>query len=231
MEDLITIVLLLLSEQLTIAQEDFEKYKLISTGKKPFENISYALLPQLSAKAKEYGFEYKLINMICSLDSTNESIILINKLWELIRSQNGLVLICNTYFYNKYCRLCAYVIHDMRHFVDQMIVIVWVLSQSNRIEKIKVDCIGKYLEQNKFTVFENYKLFMQKLNDISNAYKHSASNDLQMFIGRDEPCLFALDANHNRNFLHPKLDGITINNLVNEFNSFYHYCLSLIASL
>ena len=208
-------------EKIATERAWFYKYTLIQTGKTPSENFNCNILPQLSTKAVDYGFTVKLLNMISGLDITNENIVLVNDIWTMLQTNDSQTIVFNTYYWAKLNQLCAYIVYDIRHFVDQIIAMTWVLTQAEPFVNVKVDCIGAYLHDSKFTLFDNHILFLQQLNDISNAYKHSISNDMASLIGRDEPCIFALDGNHNKNVFNPKVYGISLKDLVASFNSFY----------
>lgn len=208
-------------EKIARERDLFSKYTLIQTGKTPSENFNCNILPKLSEKATEYGFTVKLLHMISSLDITNENIILVNDIWTMLRANSSQTIVFNTYYWTKLNQLCAYIVYDIRHFIDQIIAMTWILNQSEPVTKVKVDCIGEYLYDSEFSLFDKYLSFLQQLNDISNAYKHSLSNDMTSLIGRDEPCIFALDGNHNKNIFKPKLYGISLKDLVASFNSFY----------
>ena len=206
-----------------IVKEQFvlESHVHIQTGKTPSENMNYSLLPKLSQAAKEYGFEIKLISMICSLDVVNENIIFANNIWNMINNKDIQTLLFSTYYFTKLNRTLDHIVYDIRHFVDQAISIVWILSQPNPVTRIMVDSIGSYLNDSNFTPFDKYIPFLQQLNDISNAYKHSIPNDMLMVLGKNEPCIYALDANHNKDIFHPQMYGISLSELVVSFNSFY----------
>jgi hypothetical protein len=64
--------------------------------------------------------------------------------------------------------------------------------------------------------------FLNLLNEVSNAYKHSFVNSDLMLIGRDEPGVYALslkDNNLDKN--KPKLHNIRFAELVTRFDAFY----------
>lgn len=218
-------------EKIATERALFSKYTLIRNGKTPSENLNYNMLPKLSAKAEEYGFTLKIVNMISSLDITNENIVLVNDIWTMLCTHNSQTIVFNTYYWTKLNRLSAYIVYDIRHFVDQIIAMAWILAQSEPFSKVKVDCIGAYLHDSDFSLFDEHLSFLQQLNDISNAYKHSISNDMTSLIGRDEPCVFALDGNHNKNVFNPQMYGISLRELITLFNSFYQTAFKILENL
>lgn len=84
-------------EKVKQQKEWVEKYPLIKTGKVPIENFNFEFLPELSEKAKEYGFTILLIQLVAELDITNENIVEYCDLWKEIRTQSGRFLIENSY--------------------------------------------------------------------------------------------------------------------------------------
>lgn len=214
--------------QIRIERQLFNKYTLINTGKMPSENFNKNIMPKLSKRAQDYGFRQKIINMICSLDETNRNIIRVNQAWESVVNADEESMIFNTRNNFIIDSANAHIIHDIRHFIDDVISIIWILNQSEVVRNVAVDCIGKYLHNNTYTDFNIFTDFFIKVNDIENAYKHSFPNNMSSLIGRDEPCIFALDAKRNTDFFNPEIIGISLKKLIEEFNRFYKFSMKLI---
>ena len=195
----------------------------------PTENMNVKLLPRLSKKAQDYGFLLKLINMITGLDQTNKNLITLNENWLFLNQNFEKVSIFNSSIYNSINSLNSYVIHDIKHFIDDTISICWVLSQPAIVTDVEIDSIGKYKNNTAdYHDFDKFNSFFDIVNDIENAYKHHISNNMSSLYGRDEPCIFALYAKGNKSFLNPELKGISLKVLVTEFNKFYKYSMNLI---
>ena len=121
----------------------------------------------------------------------------------------------------------------MKHFVDDIIAVCWVLKQSKIVENVEVASIGTYLKRynagnHTFNDFDNFVGFFTLINDIENAYKHHIPNNMTMIKGRDEACIYAFYSPQNKNFLHPQLKGVSLSNLVDQFNEFYKFSFTVI---
>lgn len=220
---------LMYQKELEVERKWFEKYPMINTGKLPREDFNDRFMPRLSEKAENYGFTIKLINMISSMDSVNENIVKLYDAYDYIRNNDPLLDSHTFSTYRKINSLCSYIIADIRRFMDDIISICWCLSQQKIVENIDIDCIGACTsEKPRYKEFEAFKPFFVLVNDLSNAYKHSSTNNMQILHGRDEPCIFALYACRNKNISQPELIGISIRELVEEFNKFYEFSFRLI---
>lgn len=181
----------------------------------PSENFNIKLAPRLTKKAQDYGFPLKIMNMICSLDETNRNIIRINQTWEMINSNIEEITVFNT--------MSLHIIHDIRRFIDDIISIHWILSQTEIVTEVKMCGLGPYLsDANRvYNPFDSFRDFLMLINDIENAYKHSIANNMSTLIGRDEPYIFALYSKNNKDFLHPQLIQVPLKELIVQFNKFY----------
>lgn len=220
-------------KQIEAEKELFNKYILIDTGKMPSENFHVKYLPMISKKAQDYGFLLKITNMICALDETNRNIIRVNQAWESFVTSDENSMIFNTLNCYTIESVNAHIIHDIRRFIDDVIAIHWILLQPGNVQNVAMKGLGTYLsDANKdYKVFDSFLPFLQMVNDIENAYKHSVSNNMSTLIGKDEPCIFALYSKHNKDFLNPKMIGISLNQLITGFNTFYKFALSEIEKI
>lgn len=216
-------------QQLETEREWFQKYCLIETGKLPSESMNVKFLPKLSPKAEAFGLTAKMINMILSLDSANENIVEAYHIWELGKNIAPETLIFNTKLWRKRNSLNSYIIQEIRRFIDDAISICWVLSQQGTVQKIEIDSIGSYLKKrNVYKEFDDFYVFFTLVNNISNAYKHSFSNNMETRVGREEPYICALDSNRNKEVFAPYLIEVSLRELISDFNCFYHYTFNLI---
>lgn len=208
-------------------KELFKKYHLIDTGKVPKEGLHEKYIPKLSERAKSLNLHVKMTNMLMQLDFVNLDLIELHDLWRkaIESSMDVFYLIGRINFLN------SHVIHDIRRYIDDIISICWVLEHPTS-KRVRIDDIGKYLNHvnggGAWTDFVNFCPFFKAVNDIENAYKHSFLNNTDIVIGRDEPCIFAIDANWNHNISNPVLHSISLKQLVDDFNVFYHYSFKLI---
>ena len=209
-----------------------EKYPLIKTGKVPIENFNDKVLPKLSKKAVDYGFQILLIQLVAELDITNENIVEYCDLWKEIRTKSGRFLIENSYLNFKESHLGKSIVHDLKHFADMMISIVWTLSQEDVVTKVEIDGIGKYLKNKKsLGCFSEYVDFLTVLNEMDNTQKHAVTNQMGMLIGRDEPCFHCIDSNHNKDIWHVGVKNVSVAQTIEQFNSFYKFSMDKISEL
>lgn len=209
-----------------------EKYPLIKTGKVPIENFNDKVLPKLSKKAVDYGFQILLIQLVAELDITNENIVEYCDLWKEIRTKSGRFLIENSYLNFKESHLGKSIVHDLKHFADMMISIVWTLSQEDVVTKVEIDGIGKYLKNKKsLGCFSEYVDFLTVLNEMDNTQKHAVTDQMGMLIGRDEPCFHCIDSNHNKDIWHVGVKNVSVAQTIEQFNSFYKFSMDKISEL
>lgn len=212
----------------------FDKYVLINTGKTPHEGFNVKLLPCESENLAKYGFIIKLINLITGLDTTNELLIQAYETWKSICSSDNNqdkyseVSVYNTYFYGKANHLNKYIVYDMKYFIDEIIAITWCLTQTGKVNNVKISSIGEYLKLKDLHVFDSYIEYFRLINNIANAYKHSIPNDTVNTLGRDELCVFALYSKYNNDIETPEFIGVTMKDLVSTFNDFYKYSFEVI---
>ena len=218
-------------EKVKQQKEWLEKYPLIKTGKVPIENFNVRLLPKLSQKAVDYGFHILLMELITELDITNERIVDFFELWREKHENSGNVFVINNYIYTKERCLGKNIVHDLKHFADMMISIVWTLSQKDMVKAIEIDCIGKYLNQRSFRCFDEYHDFWDTLNKMDNVQKHAITNQITQVIGKDEPCFYCVDSNHNKDIWHVDVKIVSVSKTIEQFNAFYKFSMDKISEL
>lgn len=218
-------------EKVKQQKEWLEKYPLIKTGKVPIENFNVRLLPKLSQKAVDYGFHILLMQLVNELDIANENIVDYIELWREKHENSERVCVINNYLYAKERYLGKSIVHDLKHFVDMMISIVWTLSQKDIVKAIEIDGIGKYLYQKSFRCFDEYHDFLDTLNKMDNVQKHAITNQITQLIGKDEPCFYCVDSNHNKDIWHVGVKIVSVSKTIEQFNSFYKFSMDKISEL
>lgn len=117
------------------------------------------------------------------------------------------------------------VIYWLRKTSDELIGLLYLSDYKKRNNKypneIKISSIGEFLKANKS--FDNilgiHKPFLQDLNNISNAYKHSFINhEVLDFRGRDEIVVFALRLDYNKLANKHQFYTIALTPLLSEFD-------------
>ena len=122
---------------------------------------------------------------------------------------------------------------DLKHFVDEIIATISIIRGFVSGNKVYIPSIGAYLskKQSDFIDFDNFLDLFQKLNDLSNSYKHSYANSDLSLIGRDEDCFVALYSKYNDFDTNPTPYVISMNYVIDEFNKFYSFSFELIDRL
>lgn len=213
-------------------KEELKHYPLIRTGKTPKENMNSNLFPQLSTIDEDLQIPF--ITLFGELDCTNEMIVNFCDAWKIMREDEILAKVYNTYYFTKSVKLGSYIIADIRHYIDMSIAITWYLWSGRKSSNIKIDSIGKYLSKknDRFKEYDQFKSFMDLVNAISNAYKHSIPNLHQFnIVGRDEPCLFAFSSKNNKDIFHPQFLGVALSELIFEFNHYFNYSIDEITKV
>lgn len=207
-------------------------YPIIDTGKTPKENLNVNCLPLLSEDDQNSDLSLMYGSLLLTLDSTNELIVDYCDTWKLIARENSMVMIYNTYYYRKEFTIGAYIIADIRYFIDMIISLTWYLKNSRKC-KLAVSSIGEYVNKKdrKFDDYDQFIPFMKKTNDISNAYKHSVPNTIRNLIGKNEPCIFAKYSKKNKDIFHPELIEIALSEYINQFQEFFDYSKCKISEL
>lgn len=214
-----------------------KKYLLVDTGKEIIENFNVRLIPNFNGYKDPYVNEQlKFMKLITDLDVVNQNIIESHEIWGEIKKVENLNMqlqIYNTYKYKRLNKLHEYIVFDLKHFVDEIIATISIIRGFVRKNKVYISSIGAYLskKQSDFIDFDNFLDLFQKLDDLSNSYKHSYANSDLSLIGRDEDCFVALYSKYNDFDTNPTPYVISMNYVIDEFNKFYSFSFALIDKL
>ena len=159
------------------------------------------------------------------MNITNELICESNEIYELIKSKSKNIHLYNSYYFSKYRKLNEYIIHDLKTTSDELISICWLLNHHEIPDKILINSIGDYFSRKDkdFNVFSNFSDFLSTINDIDNAMKHSYIRDVSLpKIGKYNNYLF-VDYIKNGKINTFKEMGYQLDELINDFNSFFKY--------
>jgi len=212
-----------------------KKYLLIDTGKEIIENFNVALIPNFNGYKDPYVDEQlKFMRLITDLDVVNQNIIESNEIWGKIKNSENLdVQIYNTYKYKRLNKLHEYIVFDLKHFIDETIATISIIKGFVKDNKVYISSIGAYLSKKEpnFNDFNNFLDLFQKLDDLSNSYKHSYANSDLSVIGRDENCFISLYSKYNDFDNNPIPYIISMDYIICEFNKFYKFSFELIGKL
>lgn len=150
------------------------------------------------------------------IDKINDHLLTITKYYELIINNNFNV----SFEFTLYRLETEETIYWIRKYIDSMIIISYILIffEKNKKEPdiIEIDSIGKYLATTKkeYKMFDDFEWLFEKVNEISNCYKHSINNMELNIIGQYEPCVSAFSTKQK------KLYNISLKELIQEFEKF-----------
>lgn len=214
-----------------------EKYQLVDNGKEIIEAYNVNLAPKFNSFKDPYiNEEVKFMKLITDLDFVNQNIIESHEIWDKIKKSgenNAEMVLYNTYLYNRINKLHEYIVFDLKHFIDEVIATISVIKGAIMNDQICISSIGDYLnaKNDKFNYFDNFKDLFEKLNELSNSYKHSYANSDFSAFGQNEDCFVALHIQHNNFSNQPIPYVVSINYVVEEFNKFYKFSFELIDQL
>lgn len=125
------------------------------------------------------------------------------------------------------------IVFNVRRVCDELIGMVYLRDSHSKNNvypsKLEIDSIGRYLskrEEDSVSTLENHLIFLQKLNGISNAHKHSFLNTDYNLHEKEEPFVFALGLKGNNLNNQQDFYAIPVRILIEEFNLFYKDAVS-----
>ena len=118
---------------------------------------------------------------------------------------------------------------EIKQIMDEMICFYYVLYfhklNDSWPNKIKIDCIGKYINTNNtihFSFLDKYRILLDNTNNISNATKHSFVNSEIIWLENrtSDPLLLAYFQQQNDRKNKVTLHTIKLTDFITEFNNF-----------
>lgn len=224
-------------KNLNKCKEYRKKYLLIDNGKEIIENYNINLMPNFNSYKDPYiNEQLKFMKLITDLDVVNQNIIESHEIWKDIKKTeqpNMKQLLYNGYKYKRLNKLHEYIVLDLKHFVDEIIATISIIKGFVFENKVYISSIGAYLakKEKEFNNFDEFIDLFNKLDNLSNSYKHSYANSDFSVIGRDEDCFVALYSKYNDFDNHPIPYVVSVDYIVQEFNKFYKFSFELIDNL
>lgn len=88
-------------------------------------------------------------------------------------------------------------------------------------QTVPVDCVGSLVGSGNTTFSAEILRFLDTLNNVSNAFKHSFINTQLSLIGAEEPVVYALGLKRNKLSNAPSFYQVTLTSLISGFNAFF----------
>ncbi len=200
------------------------EYPQINNGKKPNEILNAKLIFWLPPDSPYGNLQLKYMDIIQRIDIINHKIIDTFNIWNRIHSTQGFT----SFLLMQHRSLNEEIVFHIRRITDELIGLVYLLKfyDNNNCYPniIKINDIGT-LKKNfdQLPLFNKYSDFLDTMNNISNAFKHSFINsDVSLIIGQLEPCITALHLPSNNLSKDLKFYNISLKNqLVAPFNELY----------
>lgn len=209
----------------------------IDIGKSPQEPLNVKHMLMLPAETPFGNMGLKHTKIIQRIDHINKKLQYVYKDWKTIDREEPNPSHDPTNHLLWIEEICYF----LRVTTDELISLCYLfyLKKKNNDypTNIKIHSIGILLgklcqSQNKeydFTQrFEGSKFWLETLNNITNAYKHSFINSDLNIIGRNEPCAPVLHLPYNN--LEKNVDFIvsSLAQIIDGFNNFYHLTIDYI---
>jgi hypothetical protein len=127
----------------------------------------------------------------------------------------------------------------MRRCADELVATIWYLEKyiedGTYPSEIKIDMIGGAVRKcQPASILTDHKDFLDFLNRLSNALKHSFADSDSTLIGNDQPRATAINYEHNKikaDDADPKLIYAPLGELVTTFNEFLADCFARLKEL
>ncbi len=205
------------------------EFFLINNGKYPDDTLNASLGFWLPPDSPYGNFQLKFFKIIQRLDEANRRIIESYDFWQSCKTPGFLppgAVECHTLANEQ-------AIYMMRKAADELVSLISCLSEyeknSKYPEKMKIDCIGAVLnrkDEDQDHIYGNHLDFMQLLNEIANAYKHSFVNSELTLVGIEEPRINALALKYNNLSSSPTFHDVSFSELIVRYNGFYEDCVA-----
>lgn len=211
-------------DMLLLDEENKSKYILIENNHLIHENInSLKIKPIIPNDKDNYGLNIAILNMILSINITNELVIESHEIFNKIKCNSKDIQTLNSYYYAKYYELNKMIVHNIKHYCDEIITIFYLLSSPVIVSNIDIRSISSYfsLDEDK-RKYTNYEDFLNTILELDNSFKHSFSEVITPSrIGVKDNCIVTYYSKYGRNFLNPTMLSYKLDDIIVWFNSFY----------
>ena len=173
-------------------------------------------------RCDRYGLTVLLFNIHSFINITNEKIVESNQLWNEIKKAK--ITPFNTYLYAKYYKINESIVHDLKMYCDQLIMMTFLYIEPKIVHKIDIDSIADYLYKNDghAHMFAEHEDFLKLINNLDNSYKHSFSDVANPGrIGKNDNCIVNFYSENNKDIFNPNYFSVRLDDVISEFNSFF----------
>lgn len=206
-------------------------------------------IPTFPASSNWGNLSNKVAFIFYRLDYLNDILVSIFEKVELynynFKKRNGLT--------DKRTKIAPYIemihlMNDLRMIIDELIALLYIVEQRKLLgdypNVIEIDSIGVLLGKwdkgfnDDVKFFVDYKVFLKRINRITNTYKHSFLNDHVLFLRQlDEPTVFAprnSTTKNNRNKFVIEENTLIMSplkDIINDFNKMFIEYRALLKAL
>ncbi|MDO9366074.1 MAG: hypothetical protein Q7T58_07025 [Methylotenera sp.] len=161
----------------------------------------------------------KYLKVFQRLDHANQTILRVYAQHAALRTDPA------SPYFSSHLFLQEEIVYWLRQSADELISLASVLEEWQRTgtcpEVVPVDCIGSLVVSGNTTYSPEILRFLEALNNVSNAFKHSFINTQVSLIGAEEPVVYALGLKRNKLSNAPSFYQVTLTSLINGFNAFF----------
>ena len=195
----------------------------INTGKHSQCSLHASQLLLLPSDTPFGNFSLKYMKIVIHIERVNSLIKDVFSSFSQAHSSQGF----GEDFY-RHQLIAEEVVYWLRKTSDELLSLQYVLYIQEHTgqfpTKVEVDCIGLINHQSALdfkNIFLAHLQFLNILNEVSNACKHSFVNSQVSFIGQEEPYVFALALKRNNLGNQSEFYPVPFKSLVVEFDSFF----------
>jgi hypothetical protein len=207
----------------------------ITTFGKHTELLNANSLFPLPEDTKYGDLSLKLMNLAQTVRFINLKSEFIYKTFNEVRTETEDLIQSykNSENYSILSREIETVVYFVRRSIDELISLIYVLDY-NLPSKVEIDDISKLINskdvgENLQILKDNYSDFLIRLNNASNAYKHSFLNsEGYNLLGRDEPCVLVLGLKGNDLKNGFRFDSISLGYILSSFKDFLEDSLEIL---
>ena len=192
---------------------------ILEIGKQPDEPLNVVHFLPLPANSPFGNLALKYLEVFQRLDHANHTILRVYAQHTALRSDP------DSPFIKSHLFLQEEIVYWLRQAADELISLASVLDKWQRTgacpEAVPTDCIGAFITEGKTSSYAQSLDFLDTLNNVSNAYKHSFINTQVSLIGAEEPIVYALGLKRNKLSNAPSFYQVTFASLISGFNVFF----------